>query len=460
VTSLTPSTSTAARPLPRLLHVAAPIYVELVLAIGVSTFITWLVSRNGDASAAAFSLTNHITTLLLLLFRIVGAGISVAISNRIGANDRAGAANIARHCFAAALWAGALVAVVILVAAEPILRLMRAPADVLPLAVPFMRAMAFAVILDALNTALASVLRANFFVRDTLKVFVVMNLLQAVLGWWLLPKFGLPGYALAVTCAYAVGFALHVTFARIRLGFSISFANRARAWWYVDMKVLRPVLHVGVPAAAENIAYRLAFLVSVVVVGALGSAALATQAYVLQVNYVVLLASLAIGLSVEIIVGHLVGGREFRRADRLVRRALALGMSLGFLFAGLCAIFGKSLLSVFTSDVEILAVGGMLLWCNVLLEPGRSFNLIVINALRAAGDTKFPVVAGAGSMLIVLAGGAWLLCVYFGFGLIGVWIAYAADEWLRGLLMWWRWRSRAWLPYARHAARNASRPTA
>jgi putative MATE family efflux protein len=442
-----------ARRLPRLLHVAAPIYVELVLAIGVSTFITWLVSRNGDASAAAFSLTNHITTLLLLLFRIVGAGISVAISNRIGANDREGAANIARHCFAAALWAGVTIAIVVLIAADPILRLMRAPADVLPIAVPFMRAMAFAVILDALNTALVSVLRANFFVRDTLKVFVVMNVLQAALGWLLLPKFGLPGYALAVTCAYAVGFALHLTFARVRLGFIASFANRARAWWCIDLKVLRPVLHVGIPAAAENIAYRLAFLASVVVVSTLGSAALATQAYVLQVNYVVLLASLAIGLSVEIIVGHLIGGREFKRADRLVRRALALGMLLGLLFAALCAIFGKALLSVFTSDAEILAVGVTLLWCNVLLEPGRSFNLIVINALRAAGDTKFPVAAGAGSMLVVLAGGSWLLCGHFGLGLLGVWIAYAADEWLRGLLMWWRWRSSAWVSSARRSTR-------
>jgi Na+-driven multidrug efflux pump len=199
------------------------------------------------------------------------------------------------------------------------------------------------------------------------------------------------------------------------------------------------------------------FLASVVVAGALGSSALATQAYVLQVNYIVLLASLAIGLSVEIIVGHMIGGRELKRADRMVRRALALGMTLGFLFAAASAVFGKALLGIFTNDTEILAVGTMLLWCNVILEPGRSFNLIVINALRAAGDTQFPVVAGAGSMLVVLAGGSWLLCSYFGLGLIGVWIAYAADEWLRGLLMWWRWRPHAWIPYARRAAQRASR---
>jgi putative MATE family efflux protein len=441
--------------LPRLLHVAGPIYAELALAIGAGMFVTWLVSRNGDASAAAFSLTNHITTLLLLLFRIVGAGIAVSVSNRIGAGDRAGAAVIARNSFAAALWAGLCISLTILLGAKPILMLLRAPDDVLPIAVPFMQAMAFAVILDALNATLASVLRAHFFVRDTLKVFFVTHILQVLLAVVLLPRYGLPGYAAAVSIAYLMAFALHLAFSRWRLGFVPRLKNRARDWWYVDRNALRPVLHVGIPAAAENVAYRLSFLVSVMVVGALGSHALATQAYVLQINYGVLLSSLAIGLGVEIIVGHLVGARRFKQARHLVRRSLTLGMCLGAGIAALAALVGPQLLGIFTDDQNIIAIGAILLWLNVVLEPGRSFNLIVINALRAAGDTRFPVVAGVWSMLIVLAGGSWFLCSVLNFGLIGVWIAYAADEWLRGLMMWWRWQSLAWVAHARSTVQRA-----
>jgi putative MATE family efflux protein len=418
-------------------------------------FVTWLVSRNGDATAAAFSLTNNVNMLLLLLFRIVGAGIAVSVSNRIGAGDRAGAMSVARNSFAAALWVGAFVSLLMLLAAKPILVLMRAPDDVLPLAVPFMRAMAFAVILDAANATLASVLRANFFTRDTLKVFFVTNIVQASLAVVLLPRYGLPGYAGAVTMAYAVAFALHLMFSRLRLGFVPRFAHRARDWWYVNRKALAPVLHVGVPAAAENIAYRLAFLVSVVVVGAQGSTALATQAYALQINYALLLSSLAIGLGVEIVVGHQIGARHLKQAHHLVRRSLALGMILAATLAAIAALAGPRLLSMFTEDPQILTVGAMLLWVNVLLEPGRSFNLIVINALRAAGDTRFPVVAGVWSMMIVLAGGSWFLCSVMNLGLIGVWIAYATDEWLRGLIMWHRWRSLAWVPHARSIVRRA-----
>jgi Na+-driven multidrug efflux pump len=106
----------------------------------------------------------------------------------------------------------------------------------------------------------------------------------------------------------------------------------------------------------------------------------------------------------------------------------------------------------------------------VLLELGRSFNLVVINALRGVGDVKFPFAAGATSMVIVLAGASWWLGARpsdesgsalgpLGWGLVGVWLAYAADEWVRGLIMWGRWRSRAWVPLA-HAARRRARRAA
>jgi Na+-driven multidrug efflux pump len=98
-----------------------------------------------------------------------------------------------------------------------------------------------------------------------------------------------------------------------------------------------------------------------------------------------------------------------------------------------------------------------LLWWTVLLEPGRTFNLVVINALRAAGDARYPVQVGAVSMAVVLAGGSWLLGSVLGWGLVGVWIAYAADEWLRGLLMWRRWVRLQWVPMARQSRRRLAR---
>jgi len=59
----------------------------------------------------------------------------------------------------------------------------------------------------------------------------------------------------------------------------------------------------------------------------------------------------------------------------------------------------------------------------------------------------------AGSVL-----GAWFLGVWLGLGLVGVWVAMAADEWLRGIVMLRRWRSGAWrrMPLVGRAGARAS----
>jgi Na+-driven multidrug efflux pump len=81
---------------------------------------------------------------------------------------------------------------------------------------------------------------------------------------------------------------------------------------------------------------------------------------------------------------------------------------------------------------------------GVLLEPGRCFNLVLGQSIQAAGDAKYLMM----SSIITIWGFSvpmyYLLGIHWGFGLIGIWIAFIADEWLRGLILFRRWRSRAW----------------
>jgi Na+-driven multidrug efflux pump len=93
-----------------------------------------------------------------------------------------------------------------------------------------------------------------------------------------------------------------------------------------------------------------------------------------------------------------------------------------------------------------------LLWIALALETGRVFNLVVTVALRAAGDAVYPVVASVGSFVVVLGFGSYVLGRSL--GLPGIFIAYAADEWVRGLLMMARWQWHGWLPHARSAQRR------
>jgi Na+-driven multidrug efflux pump len=259
------------------------------------------------------------------------------------------------------------------------------------------------------------------------------------------PGLGLPGFALALGLSRVLGCGLHLWLWRLRLG----LVPQAPDWWRLPRAELAAVLHIGLPGAAENISWRLCFTYSVSVAALLGAHALATHAYVLQVMMGVLLFGAATGVAVEIVVGHLVGAGQLHEANRLVRKALFTGLAVSTSGALLVALLGPPLMRIFTRDESIVAAGAWLLWLTVLIESGRTYNLIVINALRATGDARFPLLAGVFSMLLVMALGSWFMGIHLGWGLPGLWLAYAADEWLRGLLMWRRWTHLKWVPFAR-----------
>ena len=102
-----------------------------------------------------------------------------------------------------------------------------------PLALPLMWWLAPAMLLDAWNASMASVMRAHLRARDTLVVMLVMHATHLGLavplmwgvGTW--PGLGLPGFALALLVARSLALALHLWLWRHRLG----LFPAASDWW-------------------------------------------------------------------------------------------------------------------------------------------------------------------------------------------------------------------------------------
>jgi len=426
---------------------------ELLLALVLGIVGTLLAARVSDTSGAAFALTNNLTATLFVLLRIIGAGVSVVVTQYLGARQRDGADRVALAVLGASSWMGMFCALLALLGAEGLLGLMQAPADVIPLAAPFLRAMAPALLLDAWNASMASVMRAHLRTRDTLMVLLLMHLSHLLLtlplmeGWGPLPALGLPGFALALALSRALGLGLHLLLWRQSLGLRPRFSD----WWRLPRGELAAVMHIGLPGAAENLAHRTCFMITLAMVGTLGAQALATHAYVTQLQHVIVVFSVGMGLAVEILVGHLIGAGQLHAAQRLVARALRLGLIATLVFALAAALAAPWLLGRFTRDTAILAGGITLMWLSIFVELGRTFNVVVINGLRATGDARYPLQVAVFSMPLVMALGGWLLAIPLGLGLPGLWLAYGADEWLRGLLMWRRWRRLGWVPHARRA---------
>ena len=210
-------------------------------------------------------------------------------------------------------------------------------------------------------------------------------------------------------------------------------------------EVLGKIMHIGLPAAGENLSWMLQFMVITSFVALMGDKALATQSFFFQICLFILLFGLSIGLGTEILIGHLVGAGKFETAYRQLLHSLKLGLLVTAVVVVPMAFGGGHLvMSWFSDDPDIVAMATQLFFISLILEPGRTFNIVVINSLRATGDARFPLMMALISMWGLAIPLGWYLGLHLGWGLIGIWLALAADEWTRGLAMYWRWKSRRW----------------
>ena len=444
---------------PTLLAIAWPIFIEQTLRILIGTVDTFMVSHVSDGAVAALGVSNRLIVLALICFNFIGVGTSVVITHHLGANDRKGAEGIARAAIGVNTWIGLIASLVVYLFAVQILRLMQLPETLMVYALPFLTMMGGSLFLEAINTALGATLRAHAHTRDVMFVTVGQNLLNIagncllLFGLFGLPKLGVEGVALSsVFSRVAANVALHCLL-RYRLGLRL----KAVDFFRLPVDRIRRILHIGLPAAGENMSYWIALLFVTSFVSRLGAASLATMAYCQQIQALVILFSLSLGLGTEIIVGRLIGAGAFEEAYQQLLRSLRTGLILCAGGVTVIALAAPQLIGLFSSDPVVIHGGTVLLRMCVVLEIGRVFNIIVINSLRATGDVRFPVQTGAVCMWLVWVPNAWFLGLHLGWGLVGVWIAMTLDEWLRGILMYRRWKLRKWLPAAERSRAAAMR---
>jgi Na+-driven multidrug efflux pump len=173
--------------------------------------------------------------------------------------------------------------------------------------------------------------------------------------------------------------------------------------------------------------------------------------YTRQVTLLVILFTVALGLGTEIYIGRMIGAGDFEGAYREVLKSVKLGFAIAGGLSVFVAVFAADLLDLFSHRPEIIAAGALLLRMAVIYEPGRVLNIVVINALRATGDARFPVTIAAFSQWFVSVPLCWFVGVKLGWGLTGIWATMLVEEWVRGLIMYARWKRRSWLPHAQRS---------
>ncbi|MFI3329743.1 MAG: MATE family efflux transporter [bacterium] len=183
------------------------------------------------------------------------------------------------------------------------------------------------------------------------------------------------------------------------------------------------------------------FVNMILIEGTAGLAAVARAYVVLILNYVMLF-SLSIANSNQIIAGYYVGEGNYEEAKAFTLRNYKYLLVTVIVIVIILNIFWRQIIGLLTDDIRIIeALRGVFL-VAMFYEVGRSLNIMFIAALRTVNDIIFPVVMGIISMygLGVLFG--YLLGVHFGLGVLGIMIGQAMDECFRGTFMFFRFKNK------------------
>jgi len=429
-----------------LIAISWPVMVTMAAGISGPILDSWFLSRISDDAAAGVGATLPVFMLMQTVLGAMGqAGAAIA-----GQYLGAGRPRMAQATFAlvlTVLGGGGLVLGALLSLSSPWLvwglGLRGAIAEH---SIEFLRIIGAGFVGRALIAGLTNLLAARGLTRWNLWVSVAMVGLNAVFNLLLvgrlfgLPCFGVQGVAVATVLSWGIVSLSTLGLVVRRLDFHPSWMLLALGW----KRILRHLVRIGLPSAVEPISYQLFQVVLASQIVRLGVFSLTARVYAANLANLPVLFSYGLAFGAQILVAHLVGARQFATADRRLRAAVAWGAGLAFLASLALALAGHRLLGLFTRDAGIAALGASLLWLDVLLQPAKAANLAITFSLRAAGDSRFPAIAGTSLMWTVGLGSALGLAFGIGWGVVGIWAGMAVDEWTRALANGWRWKSGVW----------------
>ncbi|MGM0826814.1 MAG: MATE family efflux transporter [Bacillota bacterium] len=424
-----------------------PIFIEIFLHMLMGNADTLMLSQYSDNSVAAVGVSNQILSLIIVMFGFVATGTAILVAQHLGAREDRLAGEVSIVSIAVNLGFGLFLSFALVFFSEPILLSMDLPRSLMNEASSYLKIVGGFAFIQALIMTAGSIMRSYGYTKDAMYITIGMNIINVIgnylfiFGPFGVPVLGVEGVAISTIASRLIGFIVSIIVITKR----IPNALPIKRLFQLPISHVKNLLRIGIPSAGEHLSYNGSQMVITYFIASIGTNALTTKVYAQNLMMFIFLFSVAISQGTQIIIGHMIGAKQFDSAYERCLKSLKIAIFISLIMAGIFSIAAEPLLRIFTNNEEIISLGKTLIYLTIILEPGRSFNLVVINALRATGDVRFPVYMGILSMWGVSVTLSYILGIWFGLGLIGIWISFIADEWLRGIIMLKRWRSKVWI---------------
>jgi len=427
-----------------------PLVVTFGIGMSLPMLDSWFLSRRSvEAAAGVGALMPVIGTLFMAIQAFAQAGASIA-SQFLGGDKPRYAQVTQTIVITGSATLGLAMGVILWFSTPTIVSLMGLSGEPADAAIKFLRTISPAVIFRALQGTLTSLVATHGYTLWNLFANIITLVVNTILniiflgGYFGVPEFMQSVYGVAI--ATGLSWAISAVVLWIVVVHLLEHKTKV-----VDIKkgyyVLLPEwLRIGIPAAIEPVSFQLFQVFMVALFVRLGDVSMASRVFAGVFAMFAVVLSVGFGSGSQILVAHLVGNKEFDKANKRMHQSLVWSCSSAFLIAVTVAFFGQHLLLFFypTISPQILHLAGLLLWCDVVLQPFKAANIVITNALRASGDSAFPAVFGTISMWTLGLGTALFFCYGIELGAIGLWLGMASDEFYRSIANYTRWRRGKW----------------
>ena len=432
-----------------LVQLAFPILLEHLLRSTVNLVDVIFMSRISDSVVSAVSVASQYIMLCMIIASAVATGTMVCINQAIGMRNQQKVNRLASIAVAANLILGLVFGLLFLLCSDAFLLIMKLEPASLANASQYMKICGGLMFIPCIEIVLNNVCRSMGHTRAPLMINLTINLINLVGDYLvvyhpeIIPVDPVSGVAYASVLGRVGGLIL-AAWVVSRTGVRIS--PRQLRPFPKDELMLS--LSIGIPGGLNNIAYTLSQLITTSIISLTGDVMVATKVYASNlINYIALV-GMAFAQASTIMVGYRIGAGNYKEANQIRSLVTRIALLSNAFFSLLLISVRTPLMRFFTDDPTILSIASVIFVIDFAVEIGRALNNTIAGALQAAGDVTYQLIVNQASGWLISVGFSYLFAIVFGWGLYGVWIAFALDELTRGLILLHRWKSQKWMAAA------------
>ncbi len=402
---------------------------------------TIMIGRYSTEALGTSGFVNNLFNLVIIGSTGFAYGLTPLVSSHYGQGKHHGIGRLLKN----ALWVNLAVAVVFTVIMGVVycnIERFDQPEELMPLIKPYYLTLLASLIPILLFNAFRQFADGITDTKTSMWILAFGNALNIfcnwllIYGYWGFPEMGLLGAGIATLFSRIVMLGIFVTVFLMRSRYRIYLKGFLRA--SVNGRDFLMLNRLGWPLALQIAMETAAFCLSAVMVGWLGTEALAAHQIMLTISTVFFMMYYGMGAATSVRVSYFLGRLDIAEAKRTAfsgfHLILAMAVILNFAFWQIRFPVG----SLFTDNNTVRWMLTGLFLPMVIYQFGDCLQITFANALRGIMDVKFLMLASFIAYFVISLPLSYCLGIYLGIGLVGIWMAFPFGLTSAGLMFLFR----------------------